>query len=58
VPKQLLAPIAKGQQIGTLRLSLDGEVEAERPLVALTDVAEGGFFSRMSDDFWLWWEGE
>lgn len=58
VPKQLLAPIAKGQQIGTLRLSLDGEVVAERPLVALTDVAEGGFFSRMSDDFWLWWEGE
>jgi D-alanyl-D-alanine carboxypeptidase (penicillin-binding protein 5/6) len=58
VPKQLLAPIAKGQQIGTLRLSLDGEVVAERPLVALADVAEGGFFSRMNDDFWLWWEGE
>ncbi|TNJ33968.1 D-alanyl-D-alanine carboxypeptidase family protein [Arenimonas terrae] len=58
VPKQLLAPIAKGQQIGTLRLSLDGKVVAERPLVALADVAEGGFFSRMNDDFWLWWEGE
>jgi D-alanyl-D-alanine carboxypeptidase (penicillin-binding protein 5/6) len=58
VPKQLLAPIAKGQPIGTLRLSLDGEVVAERPLVALADVAEGGFFSRMNDDFWLWWEGE
>jgi D-alanyl-D-alanine carboxypeptidase (penicillin-binding protein 5/6) len=58
VPKQLLAPITKGQQIGTLRLSLDGKVVAERPLVALADVAEGGFFSRMNDDFWLWWEGE
>ncbi|HEX5693968.1 MAG TPA: D-alanyl-D-alanine carboxypeptidase family protein, partial [Arenimonas sp.] len=58
VPKQLLAPIKKGQQIGTVRLSLDGKVVAERPLVALADVAEGGFFSRMSDDFWLWWEGE
>ena len=58
VPKQLLAPIAKGQPIGTLRLSLDGKVVAERPLVALADVAEGGFFSRMRDDFWLWWEGE
>ena len=31
---------------------------AERPLVALEDVAEGGFFKRMSDDFWLWWESE
>jgi D-alanyl-D-alanine carboxypeptidase (penicillin-binding protein 5/6) len=58
VPKQLLAPITKGQPIGTLRLSLDGKVVAERPLVALADVAEGGFFSRMNDDFWLWWEGE
>ncbi len=58
VPKQLLAPITKGQAIGTLRLSLDGKVVAERPLVALEDVAEGGFFKRMNDDFWLWWETE
>lgn len=58
VPKQLIAPVTRGQAIGTLRLSLDGEVVAERPLVALADVAEGGFFKRMSDDFWLWWESE
>lgn len=58
VPKQLSAPITRGQAIGTVRLSLDGEVVAERPLVALADVEEGGFFKRMSDDFWLWWESE
>lgn len=58
VPKQLVAPIRKGQKIGTVRLSLDGKVVAERPLVALADVAEGGFFKRMNDDFWLWWETE
>ncbi|MBP6626373.1 MAG: D-alanyl-D-alanine carboxypeptidase [Arenimonas sp.] len=58
VPKNLLAPITKGQEIGTLRLSLDGKVVAERPLVALAEVAEGGFFKRMNDDFWLWWESE
>ncbi len=58
VPRQLSAPITKGQQIGTVRLSLDGKVVAERPLVALADVAEGGFFKRMNDDFWLWWETE
>ncbi|GAB2663523.1 D-alanyl-D-alanine carboxypeptidase family protein [Arenimonas aestuarii] len=58
VPRQLSAPVAKGQAIGTLRLSLDGKVVAERPLVALADVAEGGFFKRMSDDFWLWWESD
>lgn len=58
VPRQLSAPISKGQVIGTVRLSLDDKVVAERPLVALQDVAEGGFFKRMSDDFWLWWESE
>ncbi len=58
VPRQLSAPITKGQQIGTVRLTLDDKVVAERPLVALADVPEGGFFKRMSDDFWLWWESE
>ena len=56
VPKQLVAPIAKGQAIGTLRLSLDDKVVAERPLVALNDAPEGGFFKRISDGFWMWWE--
>ena len=56
VPGELVAPIEKGQKIGTLRLSLDGKVVAERPLVALEAVPEGGFFKRMSDDFWKWWE--
>ena len=56
VPAELVAPIAKGQAIGTVRLSLDGKVVAERPLVALEAVPEGGFFKRMSDDFWKWWE--
>jgi serine-type D-Ala-D-Ala carboxypeptidase (penicillin-binding protein 5/6) len=58
VPKALVAPIAKGQKIGVVRLSLDGKVVAERPLVALDAVPEGGFFKRMSDDFWQWWESE
>jgi D-alanyl-D-alanine carboxypeptidase (penicillin-binding protein 5/6) len=58
VPAQLSAPIAKGQQIGTVRFTLDDKVVAERPLVALEAVPEGGFFKRMSDDFWLWWESE
>lgn len=55
VPKQLIAPFAKGQQVGTLRLSLDDKLIAERPLVALADAPEGGFFKRISDGFWMWW---
>lgn len=58
LPKQLAAPIAKDQVIGTLRISLDGKVLAERPLLALAEAPEGGFFKRLSDDFWLWWESE
>lgn len=58
LPKQLAAPITKGQVIGKVRVSLDGQVLAERPLVALADAPEGGFFKRLSDDFWLWWESE
>jgi D-alanyl-D-alanine carboxypeptidase (penicillin-binding protein 5/6) len=56
VPKSLVAPIAKGQKIGTVKVSLDGKVIAQRPLVALNAVEEGGFFKRLWDEFWIWWE--
>ena len=47
--QELSAPISKGQQVGTVYLKLNGEDIATYPLVALEDVAEGGFFSRMID---------
>jgi D-alanyl-D-alanine carboxypeptidase (penicillin-binding protein 5/6) len=49
----LRAPIAKGQVMGTLTFSLDGKAIYEIPLVALSDVAEGGFMSRMWDQMYL-----
>lgn len=49
----LRAPIAKGQVMGTLTFSLDNKVIYEIPLVALSDVAEGGFMSRMWDQMYL-----
>ena len=58
VPKPLVAPLAKGQQIGTLSVALDGKVLTEAPLVALEDYPEGGFFSRLGDAFVLWWESD
>lgn len=58
VPKTLVAPIKKGQAIGKLRVTLDGKVIAERPLVALAEVPQGGFFTRLWDEFWMWWESE
>ncbi|MBU2038610.1 D-alanyl-D-alanine carboxypeptidase [Thalassolituus sp. ST750PaO-4] len=43
----LEAPIVKGQVVGTLTVSMEGEVQAERPLIALSDVEEAGFFGRL-----------
>jgi D-alanyl-D-alanine carboxypeptidase (penicillin-binding protein 5/6) len=39
-----------------VRVSLDGKVLAERPLVALNEVPEAGFFGRLWDEFWMWWK--
>lgn len=47
--KTLEAPIAKGDVVGKLYYKLDGETEAEYPLVALADVKKGGIFSRLVD---------
>jgi D-alanyl-D-alanine carboxypeptidase (penicillin-binding protein 5/6) len=58
VPKVLQAPIKKGQAIGTVKVSLDGKLVAQAPLVALNEVEEGGFFRRLWDGFWMWWESE
>lgn len=56
VQRPLSAPLKKGQNVGTLKLTLDGQVVYEAALVALEDQAEGGFFKRMSDSVWLWFD--
>ena len=55
VPKQLVAPIAKGQKIGTVKVTLDGKPIASAPLVALEAVEPGGFFKRLWDEIRMWW---
>lgn len=47
--KTLEAPIAKGTNVGTLFLQLDGEDIAQYPLVTLEEVEEGSFFSQIYD---------
>ena len=49
LPRHLEAPIDAGEELGALRLTLDGEVLAEAPLVAKAAIAEAGFFSRAGD---------
>lgn len=50
----VLAPLQKGQEIGTLKLSLDGKALGEYPVVALQDVPVAGFFGRLWDALVLW----
>ncbi len=56
VPKQLVAPIKKGQVIGKLRVSLDNKIIAERPIIALQAIEEANFFKRLWHEFLIWWE--
>ncbi len=50
----LMAPVAKGQQVGTLKVLVGEQVAAELPVVALEAVSEGGFFRRLWDSIRLW----
>jgi D-alanyl-D-alanine carboxypeptidase (penicillin-binding protein 5/6) len=52
--RPLVAPLAKDQRIGTLRVSFDGKPVGEYPLVALEPVAEAGIFGRAWDTLRLW----
>jgi D-alanyl-D-alanine carboxypeptidase (penicillin-binding protein 5/6) len=57
VSKQpLLAPLAAGQEVGTIRLMLDDKPYAEYPLVALEAVARANFFKRGWDGVKLWFK--
>jgi serine-type D-Ala-D-Ala carboxypeptidase (penicillin-binding protein 5/6) len=53
-PDPLVAPIRKGQQVGTLKILADDQVLREVPLVALEGVAQAGVFGRAWDAVRLW----
>lgn len=54
VENAITAPILLSAQMGTVQVSLDGEILAERPLLALQSVQEAGFFVRLWDQIVLW----
>jgi D-alanyl-D-alanine carboxypeptidase (penicillin-binding protein 5/6) len=53
-PDPLVAPIAKGQQVGTLKVKSGDQFLVEVPLVALEAVEEAGLFGRTWDALRLW----
>jgi len=50
----LIAPVAAGERVGVLRLTLDGKPFGEYPVVALETVPVAGFFGRTWDTLKLW----
>ncbi len=50
----LVAPVAKGQKIGVMRVTLDGKPVGEYPVLALESVAVAGVFGRAWDTLRLW----
>ncbi len=53
-PDPLLAPLSKGQQIGSLKISLGDQAYAEQALFALESVEQAGWFGRTWDAVRLW----
>ena len=54
VNDELLAPIARGDAVGTITLTLDGETVFHAPVVVLEAVEPGGFFARLWDMVLMW----
>jgi D-alanyl-D-alanine carboxypeptidase (penicillin-binding protein 5/6) len=52
----LIAPIAKGQRLGTLRVKLDDKPVTDYPLIALDAVEQAGFLGRSWDTLQLWFK--
>ncbi len=52
----LVAPVAEGQRVATLRVTLDGKPLGEYPLVALEAVSEAGIWRRAWDTLRLWFK--
>jgi len=53
-PDPLIAPLAKGQAVGTLKISSGEQALLDVPLVALESVEQAGVFSRAWDALRLW----
>jgi serine-type D-Ala-D-Ala carboxypeptidase (penicillin-binding protein 5/6) len=47
--KYLVAPIAKGQRVGTLTLMVDGKPQSTIPMLAMARVGRGGLLKRLID---------
>ena len=53
IDNKIIAPVANGSQTGMLNITLNNEILASVPLLALEDVPEGGIVNRLKDEIRL-----
>jgi serine-type D-Ala-D-Ala carboxypeptidase (penicillin-binding protein 5/6) len=53
IPRNLQAPVTKGDRVGELVIQFDNNIIANYPLYALEDLPKGGIFTRMKDSIRL-----
>ncbi len=53
---QIVAPVKEGDDFGTLNVSLNGEVIAERKLVALHGIPQGSWWQQLADSVVMWFK--
>jgi len=56
LPAQVIAPVMKTTELGTIRINLNQEVVAEKNLVALNTINEGTIWQVAKDSVLLWFE--
>ena len=56
VDSKLMAPVRQGKRLGKVKLSLEGELIKEVPLVALESIDKGGIIQQAKDSVLLWFE--
>lgn len=54
VSNTAMAPVKKGDKLGSVQVAFNNEVIAQKDLVALQDMGEGGIFRRTLDQVQLW----
>lgn len=53
VPKNLQAPVAKGDTVGSLVIQFNNNIIGNYPIYALQDIPQGGIYTRMMDSIRL-----
>jgi D-alanyl-D-alanine carboxypeptidase (penicillin-binding protein 5/6) len=56
INNRVIAPIAAGQDLGTVQVKLGEEIVAEQPLVSLNAIGEGSIWQRVMDEALLYFE--